>query len=983
MNRSHHDLTRHTGALRRFTRALCCGEAEAEDVSQEALLAALEGHGVVKSSWPRWLRGVARNVARSERRSAGRRRQREGAYARPEAVPSTAERVARLELEMRLIELVRDLPEGQSEVLFLRFWEGLPPRTIATRSGLSLEAVKTRLKRALAALRSRLTEESPGGREEWMGALGFAPLVGSLTSDTVLGTTVGGVVMKKLALLTVISLVAIGVWGVWGAGEELGPTAPEAPHPGEVAALTLEAPVVPPDPIEPTAAPARVPVVGNTTVITGRIMNHPTGDVSGEGEPAAGVQLHLRLSFYLRGMPDPEAKTVSEADGSFRLELILDSEKPRFYAVTTEGDDDYQWIKQDVKVGGDEPRAIEMLLHRYAHGDLRGTVVDLEGDPIEGVAVQVGDADGEAALTDDSGAFCFEKHPNSGQITALKTGWSVVESARARQQEDGSWKEVRLTLAPTGVLRVRVEDSAGQPVKGVRLSVEPSPAERYGTEETGSRTDEHRSLSPIDPGDGEAPFFEVWRGMKLRIHLLSTTGEHSFERELDGVALPLRERDTGRPILVDSDAEHTVIIRLAPVRRITGWVVRPDDTPVAGAYVNLQTVEQVRYDPAFVDMTARTDETGRFALYVKTLTPAGPAQLSASDSEGFYFSWDEGAAPLAASMPLDLRVGHEDLTLVLEPTFAITGRVIGPDGEGRGAHVSVTPVVDTLVPGLLSTGFHGSALTEDDGGFTMAGLPEGIFDVVFFHQDYAPVRLTDVAAGTSDLVVRLEEEPTNTVEIEVIAPGCELEQVIVLHGTLLPIEEGAVLAPNLPANADFDEPFGWPETALGLWYGTENDSTELGHCTYQYWPIEGMSKTFHVREGYCWFGAKARTKSGEKLFPIGTGLVRVTSGTYRLRFELRPTTPVEGHVLGIPAEAELHAAISTFDGRLLPIDVRREYLGPTLELGAAGDFRFPAVPVGHYELRLGTRLELLAGESQLHEAIEVRRGEPLDLVLEL
>ena len=41
------------------------------------------------------------------------------------------------------------------------------------------------------------------------------------------------------------------------------------------------------------------------------------------------------------------------------------------------------------------------------------------------------------------------------------------------------------------------------------------------------------------------------------------------------------------------------------------------------------------------------------------------------------------------------------------------------------------------------------------------------------------------------------------------------------------------------------------------------------------------------------------------------------------------------------------------------------------------------VPVGHYELRLGMRLELLAGESQLHETIEVRRGEPLDLELEL
>lgn len=118
------------------------------------------------------------------------------------------------------------------------------------------------------------------------------------------------------------------------------------------------------------------------------------------------------------------------------------------------------------------------------------------------------------------------------------------------------------------------------------------------------------------------------------------------------------------------------------------------------------------------------------------------------------------------------------------------------------------------------------------------------------------------------------------------------------------------------------------------------------------------------------------------LLPVGTGLVRVSEGTYKLRFELAPTTTVEGRVRG-PGAADLAAALYLPDGRPLPLDVRREVMQAEAELGAQGTFYFARVPIGALELRLGTTEELRAGRSRWSRRIGVKSGEPLVLAIEL
>ena len=46
--------------------------------------------------------------------------------------------------------------------------------------------------------------------------------------------------------------------------------------------------------------------------------------------------------------------------------------------------------------------------------------------------------------------------------------------------------------------------------------------------------------------------------------------------EAHGLALPIGELDSGRPLLVELGSERTVVVRMAPACRITGQVLAVD-----------------------------------------------------------------------------------------------------------------------------------------------------------------------------------------------------------------------------------------------------------------------------------------------------------------------------------------------------------------------------------------------------------------------
>jgi RNA polymerase sigma-70 factor (ECF subfamily) len=103
-------------------------------------------------------------IARNKRIDAYRRDRRfefdpEDPVLLPEPEPPTDRRLEAAERAARLGEAIRLLPEEQSAVLQLAFYEGKSHSAIAEEARLPLGTVKSRLRLALARLRARLEGE--------------------------------------------------------------------------------------------------------------------------------------------------------------------------------------------------------------------------------------------------------------------------------------------------------------------------------------------------------------------------------------------------------------------------------------------------------------------------------------------------------------------------------------------------------------------------------------------------------------------------------------------------------------------------------------------------------------------------------------------------------------------------------------------------------------------------------------------------------
>ncbi|MEM6568788.1 MAG: sigma-70 family RNA polymerase sigma factor [Planctomycetota bacterium] len=156
----------------RWMRALALGLVsdpnEADDVAQEAALAALQ-HGPADRAPSRaWLATVVRNFAWRRRRTETRRADHE-ALAADGSVASRGEldAVDRIDTHQMLLEAVRSLDEPLRSTVVQRYLEGRTSADIARATGVPQGTVRARLKRGLERLRERLDEEH-GSRGAWM-----------------------------------------------------------------------------------------------------------------------------------------------------------------------------------------------------------------------------------------------------------------------------------------------------------------------------------------------------------------------------------------------------------------------------------------------------------------------------------------------------------------------------------------------------------------------------------------------------------------------------------------------------------------------------------------------------------------------------------------------------------------------------------------------------------------------------------------------
>jgi RNA polymerase sigma-70 factor (ECF subfamily) len=133
-----------------------------EDVTQLVFIGAMKSIARYRelSSFRTWIMSIARHKVTDYYRKRGRRV--ETVALDPAEAGETDGGEARDEWEERILTRItlRRLPDHYQEILILRFSEGLRFKTIAHTLGISLEAAKSRYRRAVAAIAEEIGPET-------------------------------------------------------------------------------------------------------------------------------------------------------------------------------------------------------------------------------------------------------------------------------------------------------------------------------------------------------------------------------------------------------------------------------------------------------------------------------------------------------------------------------------------------------------------------------------------------------------------------------------------------------------------------------------------------------------------------------------------------------------------------------------------------------------------------------------------------------
>lgn len=146
--------------VHRFGMHMCRHDADADDVLQDTLLLVMshlnEFEG--RSSLSSWVFTLARSACARKRRGLKNQPHASDEALREllSAEGTPEQQVGSQELKAALEQALASLRDEQREVLLMRDMEGLSAPEVAQVLGLSVEAVKSRLHRARAALRSAL-----------------------------------------------------------------------------------------------------------------------------------------------------------------------------------------------------------------------------------------------------------------------------------------------------------------------------------------------------------------------------------------------------------------------------------------------------------------------------------------------------------------------------------------------------------------------------------------------------------------------------------------------------------------------------------------------------------------------------------------------------------------------------------------------------------------------------------------------------------
>jgi RNA polymerase sigma-70 factor (ECF subfamily) len=408
--------------IRRLALALVRDEHEAEDLAQDAWVAALTKRPRQGEPWSRWIAAVMRNFARARWRGERRREARERDVAREEAGPPAADAAEQLEAHELVVRAVRSLDEPYRSAIWMRYFEGLAPREIAERAGAPPRTVETRLHRGLQRLRERLDERHRGDRGAWLALL--VPLARPREA-----ALAGAALMSTQMKVAAVAVIAAGL--IWTARVRMAAepaVEPAAAPPTTAVAAQRTSDIAPPErgevevalaappaAAEAEATPAAVP---SATPILGVV-------VDAQGDALAGLRVVARDASSKEEIAG--AETHSDARGAFELawpegaHFELDVPHAAWVVVLRP--------EPSTRPGADH---VVVLAPRRA---VAGVAVDEAGAPLQGAAIELALPGDLRATIDrvldrcvdeswdvssgDDGAFAFDPAPDLDGLRLL------------------------------------------------------------------------------------------------------------------------------------------------------------------------------------------------------------------------------------------------------------------------------------------------------------------------------------------------------------------------------------------------------------------------------------------------------------------------------------------------------------------------------------------------------------------------------------
>lgn len=669
------ELLIHRRFVRSLAHALVHDAAAAEDVEQETWLRAMRSPPAVDAGIRAWLKRVVRSAASDANRRDVRREARESSSASPEAQPSAAEIAARLETERRLVEAVGALDEKYRRVVFLRFFEELPPRAVAKKLECPVATVRTQVARALEQLRRKLDEAHGGSRKDWLAAM--APLAIAPASVVPLAAWAAAAV--------VVVALAIPAWRTWA------PTRQAAPSDGPASALAAE------------TAPSKTSAVNSAA---------PDGAATVVAETTAGGSVSGTVVDWQRTpLADAEVELRDYRDDTTRLAVRTNGAGEFHFAHVPFG---FFWLgarkpgsvaaQRQMDVDANHPDVTDLRLTLWRSRAIRGSVVDASGAAVSGAKVVASFDDirrrwpATSTTTDADGRFTLADVPlHPIQLSVFAAGHVPLRAQAVAADE----RDVRLALSPDApaTLHVRLDPAPGINLSHglggpVHLRISP-----FGETFSSRREDAvYEFRQEIDLPAG-ATSLDVLDLAPADYEVVATTSAAQFHPSTQRVTASLQGPSTAS-IVVD---------RLRAPITIHGRVLGQDGVPQAGVRFTAMS-----HGPPAISTHVACDDRGSFSFVGATgdwstvgFIPDDPGQLFVGDSTLLRRTW----------LPV---VEGASIELTLAPCERILGQVV--DSSGRPLAGCELQLTSTARP----SGWLAKSYVAADGRFELAGALTGL-----------------------------------------------------------------------------------------------------------------------------------------------------------------------------------------------------------------------------------------------------------------